>query len=101
MQATLNVRIDPTLKERGDKVLRENGISVTEAVRALWKELVDTRQIPSFMQQAGRTSDKKKRRFEALSRLCATPAGEHSKMTDAELHDLLYEEALRRYEALT
>lgn len=43
MQTVLNVRMDSTLKERGDKVLSENGISVSAAVRALWAELAKTR----------------------------------------------------------
>ena len=36
MEATINVRMSAPLKERGDKVLRDNGISASVAVRALW-----------------------------------------------------------------
>ena len=43
MASTLNIRIDSALKERGDKVLKENGISVTEAIRALWETLARKR----------------------------------------------------------
>ena len=32
-QATINARLNATVKERGDKVLRDNGISTTEAIR--------------------------------------------------------------------
>ena len=46
MASTLNIRIDSTLKERGDKVLRENGISVTEAIRVLWETLAKTHELP-------------------------------------------------------
>lgn len=49
MQSVLNVRIDSALKERGDKVLAENGISVSNAVRSLWEELAKTREVPSFI----------------------------------------------------
>lgn len=35
--AQVNARIDPNLKERGDKGLNRAGISPTQAVRALWE----------------------------------------------------------------
>ena len=38
-QATINARLNATVKERGDKVLRDNGISTTEAIRGLWSSM--------------------------------------------------------------
>ena len=45
MQATLNIRIDETLKERGDRVLRDNGVSTSTAVRSLWAHMASTRAV--------------------------------------------------------
>ncbi len=52
MDATLNVRMNASLKERDDKVLRDHGVSTSTAVRALWQELVSTRELPLFLQQS-------------------------------------------------
>ena len=48
-QATINARLNATVKERGDKVLRDNGISTTEAIRGLWSSMARTREVPSFL----------------------------------------------------
>ena len=56
-QATINARLNATVKERGDKVLRDNGISTTEAIRGLWSSMARTRegpQLPGTGMQAGR-----------------------------------------------
>ena len=53
-QATINARLNATVKERGDKVLRDNGISTTEAIRGLWSSMARTREVPSTGMQAGR-----------------------------------------------
>ena len=50
-QATINARLNATVKERGDKVLRDNGISTTEAIRGLWSTMARTREVPSFLAQ--------------------------------------------------
>lgn len=39
--ATINVRLSSALKEAGDKALAEEGISVSEIVRALWSKLAE------------------------------------------------------------
>lgn len=39
--ATINVRLDGALKEAGDAALAEEGIAVTQIVRALWRKLAE------------------------------------------------------------
>ncbi len=95
MSATLNVRMDAVLKQRGDAVLKAHGISVTEAVRMLWQELAESRQLPIFMETA------KKAKRNALDQLGSFPPVELSSASDQELKDLLYEGKLRDYEALS
>ncbi|MDO4797972.1 MAG: hypothetical protein Q4A01_08130 [Coriobacteriales bacterium] len=39
--ATINVRLDSTLKDAGDAALAEEGVSVSQIVRALWTKLAE------------------------------------------------------------
>jgi len=94
MDATLNVRMSAPLKERGDKVLRENGISASVAVRALWQEMATTRSLPSFLQQATEESSAKKAKKLALNALTGVARGSLSDLTDAELEAV----GMERYE---
>ena len=55
-QATLNVRLSPTLKQHGLEVLEQAGVSVTEAVRALFEYLEENRELPECL-QAGADKD--------------------------------------------
>lgn len=71
MQSVLNVRMDSSLKERGDKVLSENGISVSCAVRALWSQLASTRSLPDFLKAATESEQEKQAKRVALDRLAA------------------------------
>ena len=92
MEATLNIRIDSTLKKRGELVLRKNGISASAAVRALWEELAATKDIPSFMQDVKkRQNDEEKRNKRRLLKNGSGVAkGSLSNMTDKELREALY-----------
>lgn len=47
--ATLNVRLPEDLKERGMQVLDREGVSVSALVRALFRELESTQQLPDFV----------------------------------------------------
>jgi len=85
MDATLNVRLNASLKERGDKVLRENGISASAAVRALWHEMATTRSLPSFLEDATNEAAAKKTKEQALVQLVGVAQGLLSNMTDEEL----------------
>lgn len=57
-QATINVRIDATTKSRGDEVLRQFGISTTEAVKLLWRELARTKELPQFLAESEREEER-------------------------------------------
>ena len=83
MDATLNVRLNASLKERGDKVLRENGISASAAVRALWREMATTRSLPSFLE--GATGEAAAKKIRALGQLVGIAQGSLSNLSDEEL----------------
>ena len=85
MDATLNVRMSGPLKERGDKVLRDHGISTSAAVRALWQELATTRRLPAFLERAVDDSSAKKAKLLALDNLTGIAQGALSSLSDEEL----------------
>ena len=94
MDATLNVRMNAPLKERGDKVLREHGISASVAVRALWQELATTRKLPAFLEKAVDDSPEKKAKLRALDQLTGVAQGALSNLSDEELRAV----GMARYE---
>ena len=47
--ATLNVRLPEDLKERGMQVLEREGVSVSELIRDLFRELEATQELPDFV----------------------------------------------------
>ena len=85
MESTLNVRIDAPLKERGDRVLREYGVSTSAAVRALWQELASTRKLPAFLQNAVEQDSAKQKKIAALESLVGVAEGSLSALSDEEL----------------
>ena len=85
MDATLNVRMNASLKERGDKVLREHGISTSAAIRALWQEMAVTRKLPSFLQEVVDDSPAKRAKLLALDELAGIGQGTLSNLSDEEL----------------
>ena len=85
MDATLNVRMDAALKERGDKILREHEVSASVAVRALWQEMVSTRALPAFLVEATSGNAEKKTKARALGQLVGVAQGSLSNLSDAEL----------------
>ena len=66
-QATINARLNATVKERGDKVLRDNGISTTEAIRGLWSSMARTREVPSFLVRECKCDETAERRCRRTS----------------------------------
>lgn len=87
MEATLNVRMEAPLKQRGDSVLREHGISTSEAVRALWRHMAETHSVPDFMTED--SSDKARHeKMAALAELLGSAEGALTHATDAELESL-------------
>ena len=94
MEATLNVRMNGALKERGERVLRENGISTSAAVRALWQELATTRTLPSFLQKEAQGDAAKAAKKLALDSLAGIAQGSLSALSDEELEAV----GMARYE---
>lgn len=50
--ATLNIRLPEDLKEHGMQVLEREGVSVSELVRELFRELAETQELPDFARDA-------------------------------------------------
>ena len=94
MEATLNVRMSAPLKQRGDKVLKDYGISTSAAVRALWQELADTRELPSFLEKLVKQQDETKAKKLALVSLAGIAEGSLTNLTDEELEAV----GMARYE---
>ncbi|WP_302395787.1 type II toxin-antitoxin system RelB/DinJ family antitoxin [Eggerthella sinensis] len=88
MQATLNIRIDETLKERGDKVLRDHGISTSAAVRALWAQMANTRDLPEFLHDELRMQDGRDKKKALLTALAGVGEGSCSALTDDQMREL-------------
>lgn len=101
-QATINVRIDATTKSRGDEVLKRFGLSTTEAVKLLWRELARTKELPQFLAESGREEERaqlrRKRAALAGLRGIAKPSAE---LSDEALDALMLQHRLADYEALS
>ena len=82
------------LKERGDKVLREHGISTSVAVRALWRELATTRALPDFLEKETQDALAKSAKMLALDALAGIAQGSLSELSDEELREV----GMSRYE---
>ena len=91
-QATINARLNATVKERGDKVLRDNGISTTEAIRGLWSSMARTREVPSFLVRECKRE---------VARGLVGLATEGATLSDDALSDLRFQALLSRYEVLS
>ena len=101
-QATINVRIDATTKSRGDEVLKRFGLSTTEAVKLLWRELARTKELPQFLAESGREEKRaqlrRKRAALAGLRGIAKPSAE---LSDEALDALMLQHRLADYEMLS
>ena len=56
--AQINVRIDRSLKEAGDAVLAELGISPTQVVRDLWAKLAERKESPQQVLEVLHTGER-------------------------------------------
>ena len=97
-QATINARLNATVKERGDKVLRDNGISTTEAIRGLWSSMARTREVPSFLVRECKCDETAERR---RKREVARGLVGLATLSDDALSDLRFQALLSRYEVLS
>ena len=101
--ATINIRIDAALKKRGDAVLKEHGISTTTAIKMLWEELSQTRELPEFVlrKQEDSLEQEKKRKLAALKRLGRTGSSVSERNEPLpsykELRDQMYDDMFEEY----
>lgn len=101
-QATINARLNATVKERGDKVLRDNGISTTEAIRGLWSSMARTREVPSFLVRECKCDETaERRRKREVARGLVGLETEGATLSDDALSDLRFQALLSRYEVLS
>ena len=102
-QATINVRIDATTKSRGDEVLRRFGISTTEAVKLLWRELARTKELPQFLAESGREEERAqlRRTRAALAGLRGIAKPSSAELSDEALDALMLQHRLADYEVLS
>lgn len=101
-QATINVRIDAVTKSRGDEVLKQFGISTTEAVKLLWRELARTKRPPQFLVESEVEAEKEqlRRKRAALVGLRGI-AGRGADLSDDALDALMLQSRLADYEGLS
>lgn len=55
--ATLNVRMPEELKRSGDRVLEREGVSVSDAVRGLYRYLEDEQKVPEWLIEGTESKD--------------------------------------------
>lgn len=87
--ATLNVRLPEKLKERGMQVLEREGVSVSELIRDLFREIERTQRIPEFS-QTGRQEQRQReieRKRAALRRFAMKGRTLQSAYDDAREQD--------------
>ena len=64
----MNVRIDSALKQRGDRILQQQGLTPSQAVRRLWEYVVEHGGVPGFMGgEAADNREAERRRRVALA----------------------------------
>lgn len=75
--ATLNVRLNRDLKQRGDAVLAREGVSTSSAVRKLYQYLDQCQELPSWMRGEGEKDKYEERRqgMRSLVGIVSLPAG--------------------------
>ncbi|AUD89438.1 type II toxin-antitoxin system RelB/DinJ family antitoxin [Bifidobacterium breve] len=108
----MNVRIDAKLKNEVDEVLKDKGVSVSDAIRALWSYIADRKEMPVLETTAEEQArEAEKQRKLKLIRESAgyvhkemVKAGLISEDTDLmeglthkQLRDEAYDEQLKKY----
>jgi len=91
--AQLNIRIDDSLKQRGDRVFEQHGLTPSSVVRAVWQYAADHKELPSFIHEASKDGQLKKREQRQL--LAEAGAGMATKLLELSpipQEELTYEE---------
>ena len=73
--ATLNVRLNKDLKQRGDAVLAREGISTTHAVRKLYQYLDQNQEVPTWVKESNTedTYELRRKRMRELVGIACVP----------------------------
>jgi addiction module RelB/DinJ family antitoxin len=73
--ATLNVRLNKDLKQRGDSVLAREGISTTHAVRMFYQYLDQNQEVPTWVKEnnAEDTYELRRKRMRELVGIAGVP----------------------------
>ena len=84
--ATLNVRLPEDLKRHGGQVLERNGVSVSDAVRALYEHLTASQALPDFMEGAEGDSiyDRRRKLARSMVGIVSVPKGFDTKQARHE-----------------
>ena len=99
----LNVRIDDSLKQRGDRVFEEHGLSPSSVVRAVWQYAADNKAVPGFICDANSEGQLRRREQKRLladsgagmaTRLLGLSPVDEDALTYEELRELAYLERL-------
>ncbi|WP_165046054.1 type II toxin-antitoxin system RelB/DinJ family antitoxin [Adlercreutzia sp. ZJ138] len=99
--ATINVRLSPALKERGDSVLKEHGISTTQAIRALWGVMARTREIPDcVLKEYSEAQIDEKTYKKNVAHSLLGIVSRSSDVTDDDLNNMRLQGLIEKYEAL-
>ena len=76
--AMLNVRLDKDLKAEGERILAKHGMTVTEAVRGLYRNLADKDEVPDLCKSKDRSlsAEQKRERMRELIGIAPLAPGE-------------------------
>ncbi len=83
--ATLNVRIDEALKERGNQVFARHGISTTTAVRRLYEYADHEQKVPEWMVDQKGVCAQRRRLLRELVGVIDVP-GDYDAKADYQTH---------------
>lgn len=68
-EATLNVRLNRELKQRGDAILSKEGLTPSKAVRSLYSFMEDHQTVPDCLKDHSEELDVYERRRQGIKRL--------------------------------
>jgi len=99
----LNVRIEDSLKQRGDRVFQEHGLTPSVIIRAVWQYAADNKELPAFIREANEEEAQKKEEQKRLlaeagagmaTRLLGIPPLGEDYLSYKDLRELAYQAKL-------
>ncbi|MDR2566818.1 MAG: type II toxin-antitoxin system RelB/DinJ family antitoxin [Bifidobacteriaceae bacterium] len=93
----VNGRVDATVKRRAEQVLAARSVTASEAIRALYQHIADTRELPDFIRpDAGAEGAARERKLAVLRSVAGIS---HSELIakDSDAERVLGEEIARRH----